>query len=44
MSDLEALREAARTAYVFTLPLIEIATTRSRGLAVGSPMTTPPGR
>ncbi len=40
MSDLEALREAARTAYVFTLPLIEIATTRSRGLAVGSPMNT----
>ena len=40
MSDLEALREAARTAYVFTLPLIEIATTRGRGLAVGSPMNT----
>jgi hypothetical protein len=40
MSDLEALRDAARAAYVFTLPLIEIATTRSRGLAVGSPMNT----
>ncbi|MCA3721100.1 DUF1254 domain-containing protein [Phenylobacterium sp.] len=40
MSDLEALRDAARAAYVFTLPLIEIATTRSRGLAVGSPMNS----
>jgi len=40
MSDLEALRDAARAAYVFALPLIEIATTRSRGLAVGSPMNT----
>lgn len=40
MSDLQALREAARTAYIFTLPLIEIATTRSRGLSVGSPMNT----
>ena len=40
MTDLDALREAARAAYVFTLPLIEIATTRSRGLAVGSPMNT----
>jgi hypothetical protein len=30
MTDLDALREAARAAYVFTLPLIEIATTRSR--------------
>ena len=40
MTDLDALREAARAAYVFTLPLIEIATTRGRGLAVGSPMNT----
>lgn len=40
MTDLDALRDAARAAYVFTLPLIEIATTRSRGLAVGSPMNT----
>jgi hypothetical protein len=40
MTDLDTLREAARAAYVFSLPLIEIATTRSRGLAVGSPMNT----
>lgn len=36
--DLEALKTAARDAYLFTLPLVEIATTRSRGLVAGSPM------
>ena len=36
--DLEALQTAARDAYLFTLPLVEIATTRARGLANGSPM------
>jgi len=34
--DLEALREAARTAWLYVLPLIEIANTRQRGLSVGS--------
>lgn len=36
--SLDDLRTAAREAYVFTLPLVEIATTRARGQAVGSPM------
>lgn len=38
MSDLEDLKTAARTAWLYALPLIEIASTRSRGAAVGSKM------
>lgn len=37
-TTLDDLRLAAREAYIFTLPLVEIATTRSRGQAAGSPM------
>ena len=37
-TDLAALQAAARDAWLFTLPLVEIATTRARGLANGSPM------
>lgn len=37
-TDLAALQAAARDAWLFTLPLVEIATTRARGLAGGSPM------
>lgn len=36
--DLDALKAAARTAWLFTLPLVEIAQTRDRGVAVGSRM------
>ena len=35
---LDDLKTAAREAYLFSLPLVEIATTRARGQAVGSPM------
>ena len=34
------LRSAAREAWLYTLPLIEIATVRSRGQSVGSAMNT----
>ena len=37
-TDLAALQAAARAAWLFTLPLVEIATTRARGQANGSPM------
>ena len=37
---LEDLKLAARTAWLFTLPLIEIATTRARGQANGSAMNS----
>ena len=37
---LEDLKLAAKTAWLFTLPLIEIATTRTRGQANGSPMNS----
>ena len=39
-THLDELKEAARTAWLFALPLVEIATTRSRGAAVGSAMNT----
>jgi len=39
-ASLEDLKLAAKTAWLFTLPLIEIATTRARGQAVGSQMNT----
>jgi hypothetical protein len=32
------LRTAAREAFVYTLPLIEVATTRQRGMALGQQM------
>lgn len=35
---MSALTAAAREAFLYTLPLIEIAAVRARGLAVGSPM------
>ncbi|WP_304170073.1 DUF1254 domain-containing protein [Phenylobacterium aquaticum] len=35
---LDDLKTAAREAFLFSLPLVEVATTRSRGQAVGSPM------
>ncbi|HEY0646326.1 DUF1254 domain-containing protein, partial [Phenylobacterium sp.] len=35
MTDLKA---AARAAYIYTLPLIEVATTRQRGMALGQKM------
>ncbi len=38
MSHLEDLKAAARAAWLYALPLIEIASTRSRGAAVGSQM------
>ena len=34
--DLEALKEAARTAWLYTLPLIEIAATRQRSQSAPS--------
>ncbi|MFZ3007942.1 MAG: DUF1254 domain-containing protein [Phenylobacterium sp.] len=37
-TDLAALQAAARDAWLFALPLVEIATTRARGQANGSPM------
>ena len=37
-TSLDALKEAARVAWLYTLPLVEIANTRQRGLVVGSPM------
>jgi hypothetical protein len=40
MSHLDDLREAAKVAWLFTLPLVEIATTRGRGAAAGSRMNT----
>ncbi|MGA0602301.1 DUF1254 domain-containing protein [Caulobacter sp. KR2-114] len=36
--DLAALQAAARTAWLYALPLVEIANTRQRGLSVGSRM------
>lgn len=36
--DLDDLRTAAKVAWLFALPLVEIASTRARGAAVGSPM------
>ncbi|HWA60139.1 MAG TPA: DUF1254 domain-containing protein [Caulobacteraceae bacterium] len=39
-TDLEALKTAAKTAWLYALPLVEIATTRQRGLLVGSRMNT----
>jgi len=38
--DIDALREAARTAWLYTLPLVELATTRARSLAQGLPLNT----
>ncbi|ODT88548.1 MAG: phosphatidylserine decarboxylase [Phenylobacterium sp. SCN 70-31] len=37
---LSDLRTAARDAYIYTLPLIEVATTRQRGLGLGQTMGT----
>lgn len=38
MEDLEALKQASATAWLYTLPLIEVATTRARGAMGGSRM------
>ncbi|WP_051695491.1 DUF1254 domain-containing protein [Caulobacter sp. UNC358MFTsu5.1] len=38
--DLQALRAAARTAWLYALPLIELASTRARSLAQGLPLNT----
>jgi hypothetical protein len=35
---LDALTAAAKAAWIFTLPLVEVATTRARGLARGTPL------
>ena len=40
MAQHDKLKAAASAAYVFTLPLIEIATTRTRGLVAGSRMNS----
>ena len=40
MADLDDLRTAAKVAWLFTLPLVEIASTRGRGAAVGSRMNS----
>ena len=36
--DLNALTAAAKAAWLFGLPLSEVATTRMRGAALGAPM------
>ena len=38
--DLDTLTAAAKAAWLFGLPLIEIATTRARGAALGAPMNS----
>lgn len=38
MRDLDALKDAAKTAWLYTLPLVEIATTRARGAMGGAQM------
>lgn len=38
--ELDELRLAAKTAWLYALPLIEVATVRARGLAAGAPMNS----